>query len=326
MVMLPTAGLAIPEIPEEEGLSGFFGIGGGKAEIDSNTIVGNSFADVGQKESIGIAQSTPTTDESFPAFIGEARWTFASGNQVFAGTSVEDQLTLDGGVAIGWRTQVEDMGTFEVAGLNSTIQQEVWADPYLAGTREKTDRDAVGLRLGWDRIMGTNFEVQLNAREIDVDDEESGSDFAPGVMELLDRDGDELSFKASYLFDLGGGHLLRPQVIARSFDADGDAVAYDSARLQLTYSWSGDRTTFITSISTGEMDYDDPNPLFGDKQDSDTFEFDASVLYTLPIDDDRWQLGGNIFWGEIDSDIDFHDSDGYRIVATLIYRFGNLGD
>ncbi|HJP05741.1 MAG: DUF2860 family protein [Gammaproteobacteria bacterium] len=75
---------------------------------------------------------------------------------------------------------------------------------------------------------------------------------------------------------------------------------------------------------TGRQDFDDPNPLFGDKQDSDTYTVDASFLYTLPIEGDRWQLGGNIFFGEIDSDINFHDSDAYRIVGVIRYNFGNM--
>ena len=83
------------------------------------------------------------------------------------------------------------------------------------------------------------------------------------------------------------------------------------------------RWTLVSNVVYGQSSYDRSNPLYGYKQDTDTIVLDATVLYRLPIKGGRWQALGSVFWGDADSDIDFHDSELNQILLGVIYNFGN---
>ena len=57
----------------------------------------------------------------------------------------------------------------------SSIPTQVWADPCVVQLeRSKTDRQSSGLRLTDDKILGSDFQVDLTWRIIELDDELSG--------------------------------------------------------------------------------------------------------------------------------------------------------
>jgi len=58
------------------------------------------------------------------------------------------------------------------------------------------------------------------------------------------------------------------------------------------------------------------------KTDSDVLAFDTTVFYRLPTESGRWQLVGNLLWGEDDSDVDFHDNRVFMVSVGAMYRFG----
>jgi hypothetical protein len=329
--LMPAAVFALPEIPDQEGWSGEVAFGAGYLNLDSNTIAGSKAIDLdNDRLSIGDLGKEPSSrSTAVPAVLGEVRWTLGRKNQLFFGTSEERAVSLDGGVAFGWRKGTDSAGTFEVAALvNRAVPLEVYEDPFLTGSkRKKTDSDRTGLRLTWDRIMNTGFEAQLQFRNIDVDKETSGQSIAgcdKACQKLLERDADEIAVKLAYRFDLGGGHAIRPLIAYKDRDADGDAEDFDATRFQLTYSFQGDKTTFISNASFGERDFDKDNPiaaLAGASQDrdSDTLAFDVTVFYDLPYD--NWRIFGNAMWAEDDSDIDFYSSEMTRIFAGAQYKF-----
>jgi len=330
---LHTVALALPEVPEEEGWRGYAAFGFGYTELESNTIVGNKFADFGQSSlgPNGVNQQPPSTDDTHLAIAGEVTLTLADRNQLFLGTSVEDKVSLDGGVQLGWRKQA-DSGIYQLSLLASTFPREVWEDPYNNNTaRQETDRKSSGARFQWDRILGSAFEVQLSTRKIEIDTEAIGTrgtllGLSPQDIESLARDGDEGKVTVAYRFRFGENrnHLLRPLIGATSFDADGDAQGFDATRFQLTYSYFSAKWIFVTNVSAGQGDYDNINPVYLIKQDWDSRVVDASVFYRLPYDGGRWQVIGNVLWGEVDSDIDFHDIETTKVAVLLQYRFGAL--
>jgi hypothetical protein len=338
VVLVPAISFALPEVSEEKGWSGYVAVGASYTDVKSNTIVGNKLADFGEKRISSINQRNESTDDTFPAITGEARWTLGRRNQLFIGSSVEDKVKLDGVAQLGWRKTTDSAGTFQVSLLSTnTIPSEVWDDPYRVetdaannGQRRDTDRDGNGARFQWDRIFGTNFEVQLTARDIDIDHEASGESACGGLDTVcarsLARDGDFRKLAVGYLFSFGENHALRPEISAASMNADGQAKDYDQTNLKLTYTYFGDIFTFISNVVVGEQDFDNNNPLYGDEQDSDIAAIDASLFYKLPTDSGRWQLVGNVLYGDIDSDIDFHDSEVFSVAALVQYRFGALQD
>jgi hypothetical protein len=323
---------AIEPIPETSGWRGFVLGGAGYLEFETNLVAGNTIVDIGNT-TIGSVNDAPESDSaSLPVITGEVSYTFGNRSQVFFGTALEDAVTLDAVTQLGMRKDLGSGGAVQAGILFSGLPGEVWEDPYAEGVeRDPTDRDSSGLRFQWDRIMGSAFEFTLSYRDISIDTERSGEGVQSVACDadcqsLLVRDGDQYTIDVSYLFRLGEGqrprHLVRPMLRYRIEDRDGDAIAGDGYRLQLSYIYLGDGFTLASNAAFGAQSYDEANPIYGVKTDSDLFAVDTTLFYRLPTESGRWQLVGNLLWGEDDSDVDFHDNQVFMVSLGAMYRFG----
>jgi hypothetical protein len=322
--------MAIEPIPTTPGWRGFVVAGGGYADLKSNTIAGNNLIDIGRPV-IDSVNQRPRSDDTFhPVITGEINYTFGGGWQAFFGTSLEDAVTLDGVTQLGARKDLGSAGIVQGGFLFSGIPTQVWEDPYAEGVRRKeTDRDSTGVRLEWDRILGSAFDLTFSYRDISIDTERSGQGVTSVVcdaacQDLLQRDGDQYHFDASYLFRLGEGrrHLVRPMLRYTIDDRDGDAISGDAYRVQLSYIFLGQGYTVASNVAVGGSSQDARNPIFGVKTDSDRFAVDTTLFYRLPTESGRWQAVGSVLWGEEDSDVAFHDNELFMISVGAMYRFG----
>jgi hypothetical protein len=321
---------AIEPIPSTPGWRGFVLLGAGYADLRSNLVAGNTLIDIGQP-TIGSVGDRPRSDDTFhPVVTGEINYTFGNGWQAFFGTALEDAVTLDGVTQLGVRRDLGSAGIVQGGFLFSGIPTQVWEDPYAEGVRrDDTDRDSTGLRLQWDRILGTALELTFSYRDISIDTESSGEGVTSVACDavcrdLLRRDGDQYHFDASYLFRLGAGqrHLVRPMFRYTIDDRDGAAVSSDAYRLQLSYVFLGNGYTVASNIAYGSSRFDARNPIFGARTDTDGVVVDATLFYRLPFEGGRWQAVGSVLWGEGDSDVAFHDTELFMISAGVLYRFG----
>ena len=156
------AALAIEPIPETPGWRGFVVVGGGYVDLKSNTVAGNNLIDIGQPVIDSVTQRPRSDDTFHPVVTGEINYTFSGGWQAFFGTSLEDAVTLDGVTQLGARKDLGSAGILQGGFLFSGIPTQVWEDPYAEGVRrEETDRDSTGVRLEWDRILGSAFDVMI---------------------------------------------------------------------------------------------------------------------------------------------------------------------
>ena len=330
-VIWSSASFALPEVSEEKGWSGYVGGGIAVTEITSNTVAGNRLMDLDHDPWNGNNEKADSRSEGYGLVTGEVTWTLGRRNALFLGTSMIDQLTQQGAQQFGWRKTTDSAGTFQVGAITSgALPTRVYNDPYnnSGANRGVTDQTTSGLRLGWDRIFSTAFEVTLTALDVEIDTENSGATQGLTAAEVrsLDREGDLVKLEVGYLFKLfGGDHLLRPAIIATDFDADGDAMDYDGAMAKITYSWiGGDAWSFVSNLSYGERDYDNANPVFGIEQDTDIVAIDASLIYDLPFGGERrWQLVTRALYADGDSDIDFHDQEAISGSVAVLYHFGN---
>jgi hypothetical protein len=322
---------AIEPIPQTPGWRGFVVMGGGYTDLKSNTVAGNNLIDIGQPVIDSVAQRPRSDDTFHPVITGEINYTFGGGWQAFFGTSLEDAVTLDGVTQLGARKDLgSDGGVLQGGFLFSGIPTQVWEDPYAEGVRRKeTDRDSTGLRLEWDRILGSAFDVTFSYRDISIDTERSGQGVASvacdaACQDLLRRDGDQYSFDVSYLYRLGEGgrHLVRPMVRYTTDDRDGEAMSSDGYRLQLSYVFLGQGYSVASNLAYGSNSFDARNPIFGARTDTDGLAVDTTLFYRLPFESGRWQAVGSVLWGEGDSDVAFHDNEVFMISAGLMYRFG----
>lgn len=326
---------AIEPIPQTAGWRGFAVVGVGYTEIKSNLLAGNSVVEIG-RDTIGSVRDAPRSDSAVhPIFTGELSYTTASRWQVFVGTSLEDAITLDGAAQVGVRKDVGTAGTLQGGLLFNGVPTKVWSDPYAENVaRKETDRDSSGARVQWDRVLGSPFQVTFSYRDISIDDETSGQGVRSvtcnaACRDLLRRDGDRYAFNVSYLYRLGEGqprHLLRPEVGYTVDDRDGAAVSSNYWRLQLSHVYLGLASqgyTIASNIVYGSTTFDERNPIFGMKTNSDRMALDTTVFYRLPIEGGRWQAVGSVTWGRDDSDVRFHDSDLLNFSLGALYRFGN---
>jgi hypothetical protein len=321
---------AIEPIPQTPGWRGFVVGGVGYTEVKSNLVAGNGILDIG-RDIVNSVNDAPRSDDAVhPIFTGEVNYTFADQWQVFLGTSLEDAVTLDGVAQFGVRKDVGAPGVLQAGFLFSGIPTKSWEDPYAEGVkREETDRDSSGLRLRWDRVMGSAFELTFSYRDISIDTERSGQGVESvscdvACQDLLRRDGDQYSFDVSYLYKLGEGsrHLLRPLLRYTIDDRDGEAISGDSYRLQLSYVFLGQGYTVASNVAYGGSSQDARNPIFGAKTDSTRYAVDTTLFYRLPAVSGRWQAVGSILWGKDDSDVRFHDSEVFNVNVGAMYRFG----
>ena len=319
---------ALSPIGEQQGWGGFVMGGGGYTRVKSNTVAGNDLIDGGKQSISSIYQSPRESSASHGIVSGELRYTLADRNEIFLGTALEDFLTLDFGSQLGWRKQTQDAGIFQLGYLFTGLPPEVWEDPYLVGEQRKSvDRESSGARFVWDRIFGSQFELTAQYRDIDIGTDRSGSDPSLGCdarcQSSLDRNGEQFQLWLSYTHMIGKQHIFRPQLRYRREDRDGSAVSRDSYGLQISYSYLSPPWIWVANAIYGKSDFDEANPLYGIRQDADSLAFDATVLYRLPIEGGRWQAMGTIFWGETDSDINFHDDEIRSLMFGVMYHFGN---
>lgn len=330
MALAPPAAAAVQPVPDTAGWRGFAIVGVGHTDLRSNLVAGNRMIDVGDPVSESIS-ARPGSDDTFhPVVTGELNYTFENGWQAFVGTSLEDALTMDPVSQIGVRRNLGAAGTIQGGVLFSGISTRTWKDPYAEGTRrEETDRDSTGVRVQWDRIMGTAFELTFSYRDVSHDTERSGQGVTSVACDavcqrLLRRDGDQYAVDVSYLYRLGSNrnHLLRPMVRYAIADREGDAVAGDSYLLQLSYAYVRPDFTVTSNVAFGQLNRDERNPLFGVKTDADRFAADATLLYRLPVASGRWQAVASVQWGEEDSEVRFHDGRVLMVSIGAMYRIG----
>jgi len=318
--------LAIDKIPAEGGWSGFVLPGVGYMDVKSNTLAGNSVIDV-ERKTIGSVNASPKSEDAFHAmFSGEVKYTLAGrGTQFFAGSSLEDVVTLDLAQALGIRQDIGDGGTVELAALLTSIPADVWEDPYVEGEpRVDTERDSNGARFRWDRIFGSDFEFEATYRKIDVGTERSGEflGLSDADRDLLRRDADRTTLGLTWRRKLSDTTIVSPQFRYTQNDADGDAESYDGYALQVTWAYVGQVITVVGNVGYTGKSYDKANPIYNRKRDSDMGFASGAVFYKLPTASKRWSGVGIVSYGDEDSDINFHDNTVFSVIGGVQYRFG----
>lgn len=325
MLLAGAPAFAIDPIPSEGGWSGFVLPGVGYMDVKSNTLAGNSLIDV-ERDTIDSVFAKPKSESDFHAIAsGEVKYTLGGrGTQFFLGGGIEDIVTLDLAQGLGLRQDIGETGTVELAVLFSGIPAEVWEDPYVEGApRRETDRDSTGARFRWDRIFGSDFEFEVVYRDVEIDTERSGEflDLSEAERNLLRRDAQLTRLGLTWRRKLSDTTVLRPEIRFTQNDADGDAESYDAFALQVAWAYVGDPVRIVGTVGYTAKSYDEPNPIYVSKRDSDIWFLSGAVFYKLPTASKRWSLAGLVTYGDEDSDIDFHDNTVFSAVAGVEYRF-----
>jgi hypothetical protein len=321
---------ALESIPIKSGFSGFIRPGVGYMRFKSN-MVASFMGDDLSDEKINSLTDSPNSESNTIILAPFAlRYTFASTRtQLFLGSDLGDLIRFDMSQQLGIRQEIGRFGVLQGGVLFTGIPAKVWKDPYVVNkNRNDTSRTSNGGRLAWDRIFGSNFQLQYTYRKIDIGSEKSGETLtlSSSDRDRLDREGDRHVAEAFYRFNFAKKHRFMPQVIYARDDLDGDAMASDTFDFQLTYAYFGDPLVLTLNGLIGTADYDKSNPIYSRTQDDDRYGIQGNLYYKNPWD---WTLLGsapiNFYLGaaylETDSNIDFYDQEVTMFTGGLFFKW-----
>ncbi|SCY61385.1 DUF2860 family protein [Desulfoluna spongiiphila] len=322
---------AIQPIPEETGFSGFVNVGIGAMEFETNMIAGNSMGDTGDDTITSLTDSPDSESSATPVLNFEASYTFAeTRTQIFAGNRLEDLVRYDLSTLVGIRQELPRKSIVSIAYVFTSFPTEVWEDPYVINQkREKTDRTSDGLRLGYDKILGSKFEAEFTWRDVNLDDETSGQtqlissgDITANEAKLLDRNGDVYVGKLSYPFVLREKrHVIVPTLDYTMYDLDGDAMSFDRYGLLLSYLFNTEKFNLITNLYLGLSEFDEENPIYDKTREDDVAGATFSAFWKKFLGVPKMSLVGTIAYYNSDSDIDFYDTTITMGTVSVLYRF-----
>ena len=319
---------AITPIPEESGFSGYINVGGAYISAETNMVKGTDLFEIGDDPLASLSSSPDSESDATFILNGELAYTFAdTGTQIYVGNQLEDFLRFDFASLLGVRQNLPDGSIGAVSAVFQPLVTEVWKDPYVTGVkRQDTDREGTGVRLEWDRPFGSNLGFLYQFRSIDIDDEQSGTQgglgLTPNEVRLLDRQGDIHRADLFYLWKLGGGQALIPELRYIKWDLDGQAMASDGGFFNLTYAYKGDIFSLTTTAGGGIEEFDRRNPVFDKTREDDTYGFGVNAFWHKPFGfPPGFSLVGTLAWYESDSNISFYDSQVTYAGLSVFYRF-----
>jgi hypothetical protein len=329
LIAFATSAYAQPRgIPRRSGFSGFVNAGGALWRVEDNMVKRVSYFKIGDSN-ISSTDDKPRSEYSLTPILNlNLRYTFASTRtQIFLGNQLEDLLRLDTVTLFGVRQELVDQSIIGVSYVFSALVTEVYKDPYdTSGSRNGTDRNINGVRLSYDKILGSAFNFQYTYRNIDIDEEESGSalGLSSSQANRLDRNGDQHDLEFLYRYALEGGgikHTLIPSFNYSRFDLDGDAMSNNFFSFRLNYRYDVERFAFVVNGYYGYAEYDKENPIYDKTRNDNRYGFGLIGFYKRFLDVQGLALTANVTINRQDSNIDFYDSEIDLYFLSFLYTF-----
>jgi len=328
-ITLTGTAYAIDPIPEEAGWSGLLRLGAGGLQAKTNMVSGvdRYGIEIGNSKLDSLNDSPDSESMFIPQLNLNLKYTFSTQTQLFTGNSLEDIVQLDTVSIFGVRQQFSDRSILEVSAVASPSfgPTQVWADPYVVGEKRKdTDRTSNGLRLEYDKILGSGFGLRYTHRETEIDKERSGTTqlgLSAADAALLDREGTTEQILGSYRFKPVGRNVYDLRLGLSADDIDGEAMSGDATEVNFTYAYLGDRYTMAVNAFIISKEYDASNPVFDKTRDDDTLGVAFFIFDKQMFDNKDWWGQASVVWVEQDSNIDFYDQSSAALVLGVQRNF-----
>ncbi len=333
LLLLPImAGLSLPSLAlqpiGDAGFNGIVNLGASSGEIETNFLaqIDGINIDLGD-DKIDSLESPDSNGLTMGVANFDVGYTLASGNTRFSvGNDFQDFIEFDRATRVAVRHDFDSIGSMKLAGLMPpSLATKVYSDPYQADVkRSNTDMEVSGARFTWDKIMGSNFEIILSVKNIDIDKEESGKGLGLTKLErnLLKRDGDVLGFEVGYKFTLNDKNTLRPSIKYVDRDLDGAAMSQDGGIIGLTHVYRSDSLVWLNKLSYADMSGDQTNPIFHKKNDADIYGITSVMSFPGSIGFlGKWTPNVGVSWADNDANIDFNQSSIWMVSAALSRKF-----
>jgi hypothetical protein len=320
---------ALDPIPKQPGFSGYVQPGLGYLSIKSNMVAKVLSFDLSDQKISNLNDEPDSQSTMLFSLPFKLAYTFQGGRtQVFLGTEVGDLLSFDTAQQLAIKQDVGSLGVMQ-AGLLFSGATRVWKDPYVTGqNRDDTDRKNMGAQFTWDKMFGSNLELEYSIRKIDIGSEKSGEflGLSNSDQDRLDRNGVVHQVSAAYQFTFAEKHRLTPEIALSYADLDGEAMANTGLDLKLNYTYLGDPITLVLNATVGAAEYDKSNPIYGKTRDDDRYGVSATVYYKNPW---GWKLFGSEpmqfyvtgAYSLTDSNIDFYTQEALLGMGGVAFRW-----
>lgn len=316
--------MAIEPINKESGFSGFIFLGASGIGLKSSEIAGTSTLNF-KNEAISNYSSSNTKSAISPLFIGELKYTLSDKKtEFFIGSSTEELFGFDTSAALGVRHNFSSTGIIGARLLASTTPANVWQDTFLVGgKRIETKRQLQGIGIKWESIFESNFEVDIRARKVTIDNDNNGQSTSLTAMQIaqLKREGSMNSAELLYTYKISDGNILIPSLKYTNDNRDGSAESNKRVNLKLSHIYAKEKWLFVTTADAGQSSYKEQNPLFNKKQDAMSYLLSANITYKKPFDLDKVGIYSGFIVANSNSKIDFYDTDIFVVTLGATYSF-----
>lgn len=310
------------EIPQQSGWSGFL-----QGGVNAVSYASNLYADDSHPSLINDFSSPESERSLTPLFNADIRYTFAdTRTQLFLGNFIQDAVRFDFTQQLGLRQEIGDKGVVATALLFNMTPVEQWSDPFAVDvSRSATDVKSKGVRFAWDKIWGSHVYASMTRRNMTLDEERSGQQYDQQhdthYASMLDRNGTVHDMMLAYQFHFGQNQLLEPALLYQNARLDGRAERYQNTGMRLTYAKRTHQWTFVSNLYTGNRQYEEANPLFGQPADASEVAINGTFFWHNLFGVQALSASVTAGYAKANSDIDFYDSHASRVSTGLLYHF-----
>lgn len=262
--------------------------------------------------------------DGFVSPLGTISYTMEQADrQIYFGTSRSDVALGRFHVELGYRQRIPDNGQISISYVPGLLSSDTWEDPFVTNSpRTETDSTIKGVRLQYDRILGSNFSVELSGGKQEIDSEKSGQQTLTSEQQaLLEREGDILFTQLSYLKPISREQIFRTAVSYTRLAADGDAMANDTYGAEIGIIQMLPSSSLALTFSYDLADFDETNPIFNERQKDNRWGVFLAYEYQEPFGWENWGLVSLAGYNESNSNINFYDEDALLISAGINYKF-----
>jgi hypothetical protein len=194
---------------------------------------------------------------------------------------------------------------------------KAWENPYETGVnRKETDTSKYGAKIGWNKVMNSNFGINLVYMNDDVDDDIIGQ-----LQPDLERDGAVYAVNMNYSFYPSDGLEIRPRISFLRGEYEGDANSFNKYKVELEARYRTGKIMVVPKVYYSHSDFDELNPVFNEERENDSYGLSLLANYMAPFNCKKWSTTALLSASKGDSNITFYDTEAITFGGFVNYHF-----